>query len=96
MEQNAWVLAGMVARCVVVDSRTELDWAMKHGQLSVWAPGKIVMDAVPHPKDLSAAGLALWLAGEFEAAKTLLVGFPGNDCENCTAVPADAPVEVGD
>ncbi len=75
MEQNAWVLAGKDNRCVVVDSRTELDWAMKHGQLSVWAPGRIVMDAVPHPTDLSAPALAVWLAREFDASKALLVGF---------------------
>ncbi len=75
MEQNAWVLAGKDSRCVVVDSRTELDWAMKHEQLSVWAPSKIVMDAVPHPKDITPAALAIWLAREFDAKRALLVGF---------------------
>ena len=38
LEQNAWVLAGRDDRCVVVGTRTELDWAMKNGQISVWAP----------------------------------------------------------
>ncbi|MCF6271916.1 MAG: dihydroneopterin aldolase [Rhodobacteraceae bacterium] len=91
IEQNAWVLAGKDARCVVVDSRTELDWAMKHGQLSVWAPGRIVMDAVPHPRDLSAAGLALWLAREFDAGKTLLVGLEApEDCFGVEAGVVDA------
>ncbi len=75
MEQNAWMLAGKDPRCVVVDSRTELDWAMKHGQLSVWAPSKIVMDAVPHPKDITAVPLTLWLARAFDASKVLLIGF---------------------
>ncbi len=79
MEQNAWVLAGKDPRCVVVDSRTELDWAMKHAQLSVWAPSRIVMDAVPHPKDISPVGLAMWLAREFDAFQVLLVGFAAPD-----------------
>jgi len=97
MEQNAWVLAGKDERCVVVDSRTELDWAMKHGQLSVWAPGKIVMDAVPHPKDISAAPLALWLAREFDASKALLVGFPEPSDKLGVAVAVvafDAPAQI--
>lgn len=74
IEQNAWVLAGMDKRCVVVDSRTELDWAMKHGQLSVWAPSKIVLDAVEQP-DADAEtpeALARWFAQMF-AAKTFVV-----------------------
>ncbi len=98
MEQNAWVLAGKDKRCVVVDSRTELDWAMKHGQLSVWAPGKIVMDAVPHPKDISAAALALWLAHEFDAKRALLVGFtePADTLGVAVGVVgADATPEIG-
>jgi len=98
MEQNAWVLAGKDRRCVVVDSRTELDWAMKHGQLSVWAPGKIVMDAVPHPKDIRTAPLALWLAREFNAKRALLVGFREPDDKLGVAVgvvSADAPAIIG-
>ncbi len=99
MEQNAWVLAGKDPRCLVVDSRTELDWAMKHDQLSVWAPGKIVMDAVPHPKDISAAALAVWLAREFDARRALLVGFPEPQDKlgvAVGAVAADSPVTIGD
>ncbi len=76
IEQNAWVLAGMDKRCVVVDSRTELDWAMKHGQLSVWAPSKIVLDAVETPEADAETpeALALWFAGLFAARGLLLVG----------------------
>lgn len=99
MEQNAWVLAGKDSRCVVVDSRTELDWAMKHAQLSVWAPSKIVMDAVPHPKNISTAALAVWLAHEFDAKRALLVGFPEPDDKlgvAVSAVSADASPEIGE
>ncbi|MBL1434660.1 MAG: dihydroneopterin aldolase [Rhodobacteraceae bacterium] len=98
MEQNAWILAGKDSRCVVVDSRTELDWAMKHEQLSVWAPSKIVMDAVPHPKDISPAALAIWLAREFDAKRVLLVGFTEPSDKLGVAVGvvgADFPPEIG-
>ena len=99
IEQNAWVLAGKDDRCVVVDSRTELDWAMKHEQLSVWAPSKIVMDAVPHPKDLSAAALAVWLAREFDAKRALLIGLaqPSDKLGVAVgAVSASSAPQIGD
>jgi len=70
IEQNAWVLAAKDDRCVVVDSRTELDWAIKNEQLSVWAPSKIVLDAVNKPVAEPNAPLALtqWFAEEFSNA----------------------------
>ncbi|WP_456389487.1 dihydroneopterin aldolase [Profundibacter sp.] len=73
IEQNAWNLASRDARCVVVDSRTELDWAMRQGKLSVWAPSRIVLDAHDGPKS-GADGLALakWL-GELLGAERLVV-----------------------
>lgn len=76
IEQNAWVLAGLDRRCVVVGSRAELDWAMKHQQVATWAPSKIVNDAVKAP-DADAsdpAGLALWLAVEFNACEFVSLG----------------------
>ena len=81
IEQNAWVLAGRDRRCVVVASRTEIDWAMKHGQTVVWAPSKLVLDAVDGP-----VALALWLA-ETVAADRLLV-------HSNVAVPAGSRVPV--
>lgn len=69
IEQNAWVLAGRDARCVVVNTRTELDWAVKHGEISVWAPSKMVLDAVHAPAvQASARDLSRWLAEEMGAA----------------------------
>lgn len=63
-EQAAWRLAARDPRCVVVDSRTELDWGLRNGQLSVWAPSKIVVDARDDtpPAPLAMAALAPWLA----------------------------------
>ncbi|MAU50890.1 MAG: diguanylate cyclase [Roseovarius sp.] len=75
LEQNAWVLAARDDRCVVVATRTELDWAMKHGQISVWAPSKIVLDAVDGPRrgPEAAVDLAAWFAGQIEASDLLLI-----------------------
>lgn len=76
VEQNAWVLAARDRRCVVVGSRTELDWAMKNGQICVWAPSKIVLDAVDgpsaDPKDVLA--LTQWFAEQMNAAEMIVVG----------------------
>ncbi len=76
IEQNAWQLAGMVTELTVVDSRTELDWAIKHGVLAVWAPSKIVTDALEKPTvDASdPIGLARWFAHEFSAHDIVVAG----------------------
>ena len=72
IEQNAWVLAARDARCVVMATRTEIDWAVKRGQMMVWAPGKMVLDAVDGPQSRDPVALALWLA-EVMAAERLVV-----------------------
>ncbi len=76
IEQNAWVLAGRDARCVVVNSRTELDWSMRHDQISVWAPSKIVLDAVDGPSagPRDALALVLWFARQMQAADMVVIG----------------------
>jgi dihydroneopterin aldolase len=72
IEQNCWCLAARDPRCVVVASRTELDWAVRRGGLVVWAPSKMVLDAVDGPQSRQPVALALWLA-ESMAASALLV-----------------------
>ncbi len=76
IEQNAWVLASKDDRCVVVATRTELDWAMKNGQSCVWAPSKIVLDAVdgPSAQPRDAVALAAWFAATFDAGEMLVIG----------------------
>ncbi|MCU0817188.1 MAG: dihydroneopterin aldolase [Cypionkella sp.] len=86
IEQNAWSLAARDPRCVVVATRTEIDWAIKRGQSVVWAPSKMVLDAVDGPKSADPVALALWLA-ETMAARGILVH--GN-----VAVPAGSRVPV--
>jgi len=75
MEQNAWVLAGRDKRCFVVGTRTELDWAMKNGQTCVWAPSKIVLDAVDGPSAArhEASTLVAWFAESLEAQELLVI-----------------------
>lgn len=76
IEQNAWVLASKDDRCVVVETRTELDWAMKNGQTCVWAPSKIVLDSVdtPSAQPRDSVALAAWFAATFDAQELLVVG----------------------
>ncbi len=85
IEQNAWVLAAKDHRCKVVGTRTELDWAMKNGQVCVWAPSKIVLDAVDGPSagPKDALGLVSWFAAEMSALELLIIGEEGPD----SAVP---------
>ena len=76
MEQNALVLAAKDSRCIVASSRTELDWALKNGQLAVWAPSKIVLDAVEKPDvdGADARALARWFAGIISADTVCVLG----------------------
>lgn len=95
IEQNAWVLASKDDRCVVVDTRTELDWAMKNGQTCVWAPSKIVLDSVDTPsvQPRDAVALAAWFAAMMEAEDMLVIGA---DLPDAATVPLKAvPVEQG-
>ncbi|MEJ6708171.1 MAG: dihydroneopterin aldolase [Amylibacter sp.] len=78
IEQAAWVLAAKDERCVVVGTRTELDWAMKNGQLSIWAPLRIVMDAVNRPAGNDPVGLSLWFGQEFSAQRVVACGDVGD------------------
>lgn len=86
IEQNAWTLAARDPRCVVVATRTEIDWAMKRGQTVVWAPSKLVLDAVDGPQGTAPVTLALWLA-ETMAATALVV-------HGGVAVPAGSRVLI--
>lgn len=87
IEQNAWVLAARDGRCKVVQTRTELDWAMRNGQICIWAPSKIVLDAVdgPSAKGADAVALASWFAALMDAQELLVIGGEG---------PRDAPVAL--
>jgi dihydroneopterin aldolase len=74
IEQQAWLLAGKDARCVVVETGTEIDWAMKNGQTIVWAPSKMVLDRSGAPDVRDTAALAGWFAAQFEDASMMFIG----------------------
>ena len=74
IEQNAWVLAARDPRCVVMQTRTEIDWAVKRGQMMVWAPSIMVLDATDGPHSRDPVALALWLAEQMAAERMILHG----------------------
>ncbi len=76
LEQNAWVLAARDRRCIVVNSRTEIVHAIHQGRIVVWAPSKIVLDAIDGPEvgPRDPAGLASWFAGTLHAGRILGLG----------------------
>lgn len=76
IEAAAWLLADRDSRLTVAATRAELDWALKSGRRPVWAPTRMLTDALPRP-DLDAsrpAALAAWLAVELGAAGLVLAG----------------------
>lgn len=75
-EQAAWRLAARDERLVVVGSRTELDWSLRHDRLAVWAPGKMVVDARDGaPADVHRLpALAAWLAARLGAHRLETLG----------------------
>ncbi|TDL79796.1 dihydroneopterin aldolase [Palleronia sediminis] len=86
IEQNCWRLAARDPRCVVTGTRTEMDWAMRKNRLTVWAPSKLVLDAVEPPsvQPRDTGGLIAWFARAMQARGVLVAG----DVE----VPTDLPV----
>ena len=74
IEQNAWTLGARDPRCVVMATRTEIDWAVKRGQMLVWAPSKMVLDAVDGPSSRDPVALALWLAEVMVADRLIVHG----------------------
>ncbi len=90
IEQNAWTIGARDHRCKVVATRTELDWAMKNGQICVWAPSKIVLDAVDGPSvgPEDPVALTAWFAEEVEAKELVILGAGAPDTKLPTRVCA--------
>ena len=84
IEQNCWCLAARDDRCKVVATRTELDWAMKNSQACVWAPSKVVLDAVDGPTapPSEALDLTKWFAEEMQAEELLVIGASADEPSN--------------
>ncbi len=91
MGQMALTVAARLPEVAVVESRTELDWAMARHQMVVLAPDKIVRDAVTRPLPEEAEkgpALAAWLAALTGAPRLLTVGAPSPPVEPGIAVDA--------
>jgi 7,8-dihydroneopterin aldolase/epimerase/oxygenase len=86
IEQNAWRLAARDARCVVVGTRTEMDWAIRRGRMVVWAPSKMVLDTAGAPAGADPLALTLWLADVMQAARIEVHGR--------VSIPAETRVPV--
>jgi len=88
LDQAAWELAAHEPRACVVGSRTELLWGLRHGQMSAWAPSRMVADARdPAPESLNPAHLATWLAAD--------LNLDGVDAVGCEA-PGVRQVRLAD
>ncbi len=88
IEQNCWRLAARDRRCTVVGTRTELDWSLREDRVTVWAPSKLVLDAVEPPSVEAGdtVALAAWFARQMRARRLLVVG--------AEAPRTDLPVEI--
>lgn len=75
IDQNAWVLAGRDRRCLVVNTKSEFEWAARNRKMSVWAPSKIVLDAVEGPtaRVRKSVELVHWFAELMEAERMIVV-----------------------
>jgi dihydroneopterin aldolase len=87
IDSAVWALADRDPRLTVAESRAELDWALRSGRRPVWAPARMLVDALPRPAlDASRPeALAAWLAGRIGAGALALAG---------TAAEVDAPAGV--
>ena len=76
IEQAAWAFAERDPRFGVSATRTELDWALKSGHLSIWAPSHMTSAALhrPAPDASEPAALAAWLAEDIGAALLVIAG----------------------
>jgi dihydroneopterin aldolase len=72
LDQSAWALGSCDPRLLVASSRTELDWALRQGRPCVWAPAKVVLDAVDGPAATDGRSVAIWLAGALRATELRL------------------------
>ncbi len=82
IEAHVWTLADRDPRLTVAATRAELDWALKSNRRPVWAPSKMLTDALPRPPHCAShpEALAAWLAHELGAEILILAG---------TATPPD-------
>ena len=75
MEQYAHALAGLDPRFAPTASPAAIDRTLAAGQVPLWLPSAMVMEAadIPCSWDVTSDSLAAWLAGRLGAARLVLV-----------------------
>ena len=88
IDQAAWALADTDPRFGVASARTELDWALREGRLSVWAPAHMIAAARgdDRPDASDPCALAAWLAVQLGAEELVTIG------AGAPAAPPDLPL----
>jgi dihydroneopterin aldolase len=76
MDQNAWILSDLIPDVQVVETRTELEWAIRNKKVSVWGPSKLVMSSDIDFKEnsYSVVDLTLWLAQQINTKGIFSMG----------------------
>ncbi len=96
IEQAAWAFCDADPRFGVAATRTELDWALKNGRLSVWAPSHMIAAALGRTPDAGdPPALAAWLAAELGAEMLVVLG--ASSASVATGVPlrfAERPQDI--
>jgi dihydroneopterin aldolase len=95
IEQAAWAFCDGDARFDVAATRTELDWALKQGRLTVWAPSHQLAAALPPAPDASdPAALAAWLARDLGAGRLVVAGAPAPEAPGLRVHRVDRPQDL--
>jgi aspartokinase-like uncharacterized kinase len=75
MEQFGHALASFDTRLTVADSMADLQRALSDGNVPVWLPARMAMQAadIPPSWQVTSDSLAAWLAGKLRAARLILL-----------------------
>ena len=95
IDQAAWAFCDGDVRFDVAATRTELDWALKHGHRTVWAPSHMLAAALPPAPDASdPAALAAWLAADLGAGPLVVAGAEPPRAPGLAVVRVERPEDL--
>jgi dihydroneopterin aldolase len=75
MEQFGYALASFDRRLAVADSMEDLQRVLSDGNVPIWLPARMAMQAadIPPSWEVTSDSLAAWLAGKLRAARLILL-----------------------
>jgi dihydroneopterin aldolase len=75
MEQFGYALASFHRRLAVADSMEDLQRVLSDGNVPIWLPARMAMQAadIPQSWEVTSDSLAAWLAGKLRAARLILL-----------------------